>query len=58
MKNNINAFNAYSEYRLIQKIDRLEVMLYKLKQSFIKWGISLAFVIVILEIFFIHYFIN
>ncbi|WP_010598952.1 hypothetical protein [Rickettsiella massiliensis] len=42
-------FNQDSEFRLIQRLDRLEANLYKVKRSLLKWTIGLALTLVASE---------
>ncbi len=49
MKTYIKTFTSDSEFRLIQRLDRLESSLYKVKQSLFKFGIGLAFILVVSE---------
>ncbi len=49
MKIYTNTLNPSSEYYLSQKIDRLEATIYKIKNSLLKWGIGLAFILAISE---------
>ena len=49
MKTYNPTFNRDSEFRLTQKLDRLEASLYKVKRSLLKWSIGLAFILVASE---------
>lgn len=49
MKTNNSVFNPNSEFRLIQRLDRLEITLYKIKCSILRWGIGIAFMLVVSE---------
>ncbi|WP_156792763.1 hypothetical protein [Rickettsiella massiliensis] len=49
MKTHNLSFNRDSEFRLTQKLDRLEASLYKVKWSFLKWSIGLAFILIVSE---------
>jgi hypothetical protein len=49
MKTYIKTFTSDSEFRLIQRLDRLESSLNKVKQSLFKFGIGLAFILVVSE---------
>ena len=49
MKTTTHTFNTQSEFRLIQKLDRIETTLYQVKRSLLKWGIGLVFILVVSE---------
>lgn len=49
MKTNNSVFNPNSEFRIIQRMDRLETTLYKIKCSILRWGIGIAFMLVVSE---------
>ena len=49
MKTYNPTFNRDSEFRLTQKLDRLEASLYKVKRSLLKWSIGLAFIVLVSE---------
>ena len=46
MKTHNLTFNRDSEFRLTQKLDRLEANLYKFKRSLLKWLLGVAFIVV------------
>lgn len=39
----------HNEAYLLYKLDRLETVLYRIKRSLLKWGIGLAFILVVSE---------
>ena len=49
MKTHNPTFNRDTEFRLIQRLDRLEANLYKVKRSLLKWLFGVAFIVVGLE---------
>ncbi len=49
MKTYNPTFNRDSEFRLTQRLDRLEKALYRVKQSLLKWLIGTAFVVTMTE---------
>ncbi len=56
MNTNQSVLNRDSEFRLIQRLDRIEAILYKVKRSLFKWGIGLAFILIVSEgfIYIVH----
>lgn len=41
--------NQDYQFRLIQRLDRLETSLYKVKYSLLRWGIGLTLILVVSE---------
>lgn len=49
MKTNNSTFDPNSEFRIIQRMDKLEASLYRIKYSLLRWGIGIAFILVVTE---------
>lgn len=49
MKTNNSTFDPNSEFQIIQRMDKLEASLYRIKYSLLRCGISIAFILVIIE---------